>query len=1351
MLKHLFEAHEIIYESANSIIYRGTRIKDKCPVVLKKLNRVDPTPIESSRFRREYTLANQFDHPGIIKVYEILETDDNSLLIVMEDCGGESIQRCFSYFKSLGLVEKLEIAYRITEYLEHIHTLKIIHMDLNPANIVWCPEYEQIKIIDFGISTELSSEIEFINPTALEGTLAYMSPEQTGRLNRTIDYRTDLYSLGVTFYEFFTGSLPFTDQDPLALIYSHIAIMPTEASKLNIGLPHTISQIISKLMAKDADERYQSASGVKHDLHCCINNIDRSGIKPFKIGSKDVSMVFKIPQKLYFREAESCKILKVFEEVCDSGNFQLLFVSGQSGVGKSMFVREIIKNAIEKKAFFISGKYGEMEQSMPHSIIIQALQSFFDQILSGSEDQLTYWQDKINKAIYPNGRIITDVIPVAKQIIKEQPPLIQLDTKAAQNRFNQCLFVLFQTMADKDHPFVLFLDDLQWADNSIFSLLDLFICKKIRYLFVVGAYRCNEIAAGHPISDFIDSISKSNMAFNCIKLQPFDLEQTINFIINVFNYNEPKVRELGELLFLKTQGNPFFIVQSLYSLYSLGSIYSDNFGKWVWERSSGGELVDDVVDLLISKLRILSDESQYIIMIAACIDTKVSLEKLITATGYRQSKIVPYLSDLVSRHFFMASSSFKYINATDESIKADFRFIHDRVRQAAFSIAQDYYGIHHKIGLRFWDELEKNNSYINVFDVVKQCNKSPELLSHDRKIALADLNLKAGLSAKNNSAWDQALHYFSTGLSLLTKDDWNSSYKLTFSLHCESAEIASLVSDFHLVDHLSDILLKNTTSFLDKCLVWEIQVMALIAQGRPTDAVHLGLQVLRKLGIKINVKTPKIIIFLSLLKIKLSFKSISNVIANSKPILDPKHLAASRLLMRLCSATYVSGSTAFVAIVLKYVWFFVKYGYSPNVPPALAGIGVLFAVIGDLSSAFKFSELAISFCDRDDAKLNAARAVYITTAFIGVHSVPYKELLPNLLKHYKIGIETGDQEYAAFNIYCYCYLQFLSGEKLKKVNSLMSKYAESVKRQDIVANYFSLYQQLVQNLLGKSDDPVVLSGNACDESKIKSHIEEYKNEIGLFDFYTKKILLAYLFYDLNLAHASCEKAMRYIQAAKTKHDVPIALFFQALTICALIKSDAKYNKSAYWKALKHNIRKIKKLSKHNPSSFSHKYWLLVAESALLKGDKATAEKCYHMSIRLAKASGIIQEMAIAIELLAIFYNNCGYKDIYHFQIRSAYIAYKKWGAIAKCRALEQKYSDAFKSDTVNKYLLPNNHKAVISTIQNRTTTEQTSLENIDLMSVLKASQAISSKMDIDALSKNLLRIVLENAGGKKAF
>lgn len=1324
---------------------------DQLPVVLKKFNKGNPSPIDLSRFRREFSIAMRFNHPGIIQAYDIHEAVGGSLFIAMEDCGGESVHRYFDRFQDLTIEEQLNIACRMAECIEQIHALKIIHMDINPANIVWCPDYDLIKIIDFGISTELSPEIEFVNPSALEGTLAYMSPEQTGRMNRPIDYRTDLYSLGITFYELFTGRLPFLDNDPLALIHSHIAVIPVEASKINKSLPDAVSQIIAKLMAKDADDRYQSAAGVKHDLQYCINCLTKSStIGVFKIASNDVSPVFKVPQKLYFRQQENSMLISKFDEVCKSGQSRLMLVAGNSGIGKSVFVREIVKYIITKKAFYISGKFGEMEHAMPHAVIIQAFSGFFEQLLSDTEERLTYWRNRINKAVYPNGRIITDVIPIAKYIITNQPELLQLEPKEAQNRFNQCFFNLINVLSDSKHPLVFFLDDLQWADDSIFNLLDALLLK-IKYLYVIGAYRSNEVSDTHPLKTFLHSVSQSNIVISRINLLPFDSEQTTRFVFDAFGRKNPTACELAEILFLKTQGNPFFLIQTLYLLYSHGAIHSDSSGNWIWESSASKGLINDIAELMISKMRLLSHESQHILIIAACIGSQVSLDKLIIASGFNHNVIVPYLEDLVSQGFITASSTFKYIHDADGLIEVNFRFLHDRIHQAAYRLIEDSTKFHLKIGLRFWDKLNEDDSNLSVFDVVKQCNRALDLLPYERRIPLAELNLKAGLRAKNTAAWNQAAHFFLAGLKLLKEHDWYSSYKLAHNLHSGCAETALLASDFKLVDTLCETILCNAHSLIDKCVAWDIQIMARIAQGNSVGAVQLGLQALHNLGIKIKTDPPKIFLVLSLLKMKLLLKKISGVNADSKIMTSSKHLAVARLLMRISTPAYASGSAVFISIVLQSVQMLIKYGYSSYTAFALTGLGGLFGIMGDHSSAQKFGRLALSFVNREDTKPIAARTVFVTTAFIAIYNVPYKDLLPNLLEHYKIGIETGDLEYAAYNVCCYCYLRFMSGDKLSVVHSLMSEYADDFKSQETVANFFRLYQQLFQNLLGKSDDPLVLTGDACDENKIKQHMEDHKNEVGLFTFYTQKMMLAFLFYNYSLAIDASQASMHYIQAAKTQHSVPIAVFYQTLTIFALLKSNVGHAYLSFQKILKRNIRKMKKWSNTSSSSFSHKYKLLMAEFFAIKGDYARAEKCYHKSVRLAKDSGIRHEIAITIELMALFYKQQGYEDIYRDYMRAAYRAYRKWGAIAKCNALKKRYNDIFKTDASENYFRANEknrNDPAISTFMG-TTTQQENLNNIDLLSVLKANQLISGEIDINSLSKKLLKIVLENAGAQK--
>ena len=569
-----------IHRSANSIVYRGERKQDNLPVILKVLRQNYPTPTQLTRYKQEYQITHNLALEGVVKAYS-LENYQNTLVIIFEDFGGESL-RILLEQQQLTLKEFLQMALTITEALGKVHAANIIHKDINPANIVYNPNTKNLKIIDFGISTRLNQENQTLkNPNLLEGTLAYISPEQTGRMNRPLDYRSDFYSLGVTFYELLTGKLPFESEDSLELIHCHLAKQPVPLEKFKI--PTVISDIVIKLMAKTAGERYQSAWGIKADLEECLQQLETKGkIESFTLATQDITSKFRIPQKLYGREKEVTSLLEAFERVSEAGivkgesgvgeNFQsqveIILVSGYSGSGKSALVKEIYKPITQKKGYFIAGKFEQYQRDIPYYAITQAFRELIEQLLTETEAQLKQWQDKLQAALGVNGQVIIDVIPEVELIIGKQPAITELQPTEAQNRFNLVFQNFIQVFTQPEHPLVLFLDDLQWADLASLKLMQLLAnAPDVNSLLLIGAYRDNEVSAAHPLLLTIKEIKEAGIIINEITLFPLELVEINRLVVETVHRSEKVTQPLAKLLQTKTNGNPFFLREFLQSLH----------------------------------------------------------------------------------------------------------------------------------------------------------------------------------------------------------------------------------------------------------------------------------------------------------------------------------------------------------------------------------------------------------------------------------------------------------------------------------------------------------------------------------------------------------------------------------------------------------------------------------------------------------------------------------------------------------------------------------------------------------------------------------------------------------------
>lgn len=654
-----------IYESANSLVYRGIR-DDGSSIVVKLLKQDYPSARELTRYRQEYAITRSLNLEGVIKAYS-QQDYRRTLVILLEDFGGESLEHWMRQhpetFCPMPLTPFLKLAIDLTNILGKIHAAKIIHKDINPGNIVLNPDTGVAKIIDFGIATQFNrTNPTFKSPHGLEGTLAYLSPEQTGRMNRSIDYRTDFYSLGVTFYQLLTGHLPFPTTDVLELVHCHIAKQPTPLHELNAAIPAAVSHIIIKLMAKNAEDRYQSTWGIKADLERCAEQLSASGqISYIQLGLQDVSDRFQIPQKLYGRGAEIAALLAAFERVAggsdaeidrrtdaESNNIpvsaEMMLVSGYSGVGKSALVQELYKPIAAKRGYFISGKFDQFGRNIPYSAIVDALRKLMQQLLGEPDERVQKWRSRLLTALGTNGQIIVDVIPEVELIIGRQQAVPEVGATEAQNRFNRVFQQFMRVFCSKEHPLTIFLDDLQWVDAATLKLIELLLLdEQTPALFLIGAYRNNEVNPAHPLALMLDILRKQGAVLQEIILAPLTLEPLSQLIAETLHRDVDTVHFLAELVLSKTHGNPFFANEFLRILHTENLLTFDaEHLSWQWniDRIQAQAIADNVVELLLIQLKKLPENAQQVLRLAACVGAEFDLETL-AIVCYRSPMVIP--------------------------------------------------------------------------------------------------------------------------------------------------------------------------------------------------------------------------------------------------------------------------------------------------------------------------------------------------------------------------------------------------------------------------------------------------------------------------------------------------------------------------------------------------------------------------------------------------------------------------------------------------------------------------------------------------------------------------------------
>ncbi len=1368
-----------IYEGERTVVYKGIRDTDAMPIVIKLMLSEYPSFSEIIQFRNQYSIAKNLDIPGIVKPLS-LETYHNGYALVME-YGGISLKEWVKnnnvetrYIAShtashiASLDDFLVIAIQIATILDGLHRNRVIHKDIKPANILINPETKQVKIIDFSISSLLPRETQQLqNINGLEGTLAYISPEQTGRMNRGIDYRTDFYSLGVTFYELLTGEYPCVSDDPMELVHCHIAKETGAVSSINENIPVIISDIIAKLMAKNAEDRYQSALGLKHDLETCLYAYkETDNIAAFELGSKDISDSFLIPEKLYGRPSEVETLLQAFDRV-SAGTTEIMLVAGFSGIGKTAVVNEVHKPIVRQRGYFIKGKYDQFQRNIPFSAFVQAFRDLMGQLLSESDAQIQEWKSKILAAVGENGQVIIEVIPELEKIIARQPPVVELSGSAAQNRFNLLFPKFTQVFTSVEHPLVIFLDDLQWADSASLKLMEL-LMTDTGYLLLIGAYRDNEVNPAHPLMLTLDEIQDA-ATINTITLTPLQQDDLNNLVADTLSCSISIARPLTELVYQKTKGNPFFSTQFLKSLYE-DKLINFNFEVNHWEcdiaQVKALALTNDVVEFMALQLQKLPQVTQEVLKLAACIGNQFDLVTLSivyeksqadTASDLWKALQEGLILPITEVYKFYQGESNDKLTVENEQL-AKYRFLHDRVQQAAYLLIPDNQKkrTHLKIGQLLLNATSELQQEEKLFDIVGQLNIGSDLITQPiERENLAKLNLSAGYKAKISTAYIVAAEYCQAAIKLLNPDYWNTQYDLTLEIYEVAAEVAYQCGNFQQTEELATIVLRETKNILKQIKIYEVKIQAYIVQNKPLDAVKTALIVLEELGMKFSISSNQLEVLFNLFKTKILLLGKPIVSLGDLPNMSNlEKQASTQIFSKLFSATYIAAPNLLPLLVFKNINILIKYGNDKMSAFAYSWYGlILCGVVLDIQPGYEFGELALKLLSKFELKESEARIRFIVYAFIKHWKVRVLDTLNLLQQTYQCGLDNGDTEYGAWAIVVYIQHAFLSGIELIVVAEKSEIYANAISsiKQQTALNYVNIAYQTVLNLLNKTDCPSLLKGEAFDEEKILPLMLNANDRTGLCFLYVSKLILAYFFEDFDNGIQYIELSKKYLDGGVALHFPQYYWWYASLTLLATYK-DAKPNvKINTIKQVNFNQKKIAKWAHYAPMNFSHKFYLVEAEKYRVLDKKTDAIECYDRAITLAKENEYLNEEALANELAAKFYLEWGKEKVAQTYLIEAYYCYARWGAKAKLDDLEKYYSKLlapiFKQES---NIIRMGETITLNSANTIHSTSKTIASLFDLSGIIKASQAISSEIELEKLLSYLMEVVLENAGAKKS-
>jgi PAS domain S-box-containing protein len=1332
---HLDVSCQVLSEDGERLFCRGSRVGDdgnRSAVLVVLPAAQHPVPSNLDRLAHEYGLKDELDGAWAVRPLELMREAGRTML-VLEDLGGEPLDQLLGAPMELECF--LRLAVSIASALGKVHQRGLVHKDIKPANILVNRTTREVKITGFGIASRLSRERRSPEPPeTIAGTLAYMAPEQTGRMNRSIDSRSDLYALGVTLYQMLTGSLPFAATDPMEWVHCHIARKPVPPSERLYNVPAPVSAIIMRLLVKTPEDRYQTATALERDLWRCLAQWDAERrIDDFPLGEHDMPDRLLIPEKLYGRSREVETLLTAFGRMVTGGTPELVLVSGYSGIGKSSVVNELHKVLVPPRGLYALGKCDQYRREIPYAALAQGFQSLVRYLLGKSDTELSGWRDALGDALGRNGRLMIDLVPELKLIIGDQPPVPELPPQDARRRF-QVMFRRFTgVFAQRDHPLALFLDDLQWLDVATLDLLeDLLTQPGVPHLLLIGAYRVNEVTAAHPLTRKLEAIRNAGVNVHEIALAPLACEDVRQLVADALHCEPKDADQLARLVHEKTAGNPFFTNQFVSSLADEGMLIFDHAAaRWSWdlERIHAKGYTDNVVDLMVDKLTRLQAETHQALQQLACLGNGTEIAMLSIVLGSSEEKVHADLWPAVRQEL---------VERTPDA----YRFVHDRVQEAAYTlIPQGKRAAEHlRIGRLLAAQTPPEAIAEHVFEIVGQFNRGAALLvSPEEREQVAKLNLVAGQRAIASTAYASALGYLAAGAALLPPDAFERQYELAFRLELHRAECEFLTGDIAAAENRLNLLSARPTSLIDLAGMTRLRVDLYTTLGRSDSAVEVCLNYLRHAGIPWSAHPTNEEVKREYERLwrQVGSRSIEELV-NLPLMTDPEGRATMDVLTAVVPPAGFTDENLFCLVSCRMANLSLEHGYTDGSCIAYVCLGMLLGPrFGNYSAGFSFGKLGLDLVEHRELHRFEARVCMLFASRVSPWTQTVRAGFGLVRRAVDAGNRLGDLTWVGYNRNLLLFGRLFIGDPLADVQREAEAGLDFARqsRFRLVLDVATALLRFVRTLRGLTREFGSFNDTEFDESKFEQHLAEDPRLSNAARWYWVRKLQARFFAGDYVAAVAAASNARSLLMTPGFFDQAEYELYTALARAALCNAAPTSERIEHEKALAAHHRQLEQWAELCPANFADRAALVAAEIARLEGRELDAERFYEQAIRSAREHGFVQHEGLAYELAARFHAARGFEPFADLYLRNARDCYSHWGADGKVRQLQQLYPRLRQDDRAA------GPKGTIAA----------PVEHLDLATVLKVSQAVSGEIVQEKLLEILMRTAIEQAGTERGL